>query len=229
MTDKTYRYDLIIKNDERATVKAEDFYLRWWFTANIDGTEYDITDYCTVDSAFVYKQKDADGKTRFYSVNGLYSNVISAQNQLTFLSKLNFKGEYDDSNKYGSILDKEASGSKVEIKVHIEGSLDSYEILKPKTTFYTETGEILYEEGTEDTTTIRVSKTLPTSSISENDTTLYFQGWIKNGVSGVIYTPNEEVEIEEGDVFTPYYAQDPDYSDFTFTVDSVTGEYILKG
>lgn len=76
--DKTYRYDLIIKNDEKATVKAEDFYLRWWFTANIDGTDYDITDYCTVDSAFVYKQNDSDGKTRFYSVNGLYSNVISA-------------------------------------------------------------------------------------------------------------------------------------------------------
>lgn len=228
--DKTYRYDLIIKNDEKATVKAEDFYLRWWFTANIDGTDYDITDYCTVDSAFVYKQNDTDGKTRFYSVNGLYSNVISAQNQLTFLSKLKFKSEYNNTtNSYISILDKEASGSKVKITAHIEGSLDSYEILKPKTTFYTETGEVLYEEGTEDSTTIKIPKTLPSSSITENGTTLYFQGWIKNGVSGVIYTPNEEVEVEEGDVFTPYYAQDPDYSNFTFTIDSVTGEYILAG
>ena len=65
VTDKKYNYDLIIKNDETAEVTADQYYLRWNFTAIIDNQEYDITDYCKVDSAYVYKQEDTDGKTRF--------------------------------------------------------------------------------------------------------------------------------------------------------------------
>lgn len=129
-TDKTYNYDLIIKNDEDATVSADQYYLRWYFSASVDGVNYDITDFCNVDTAFVYKQNDSDGKTRFYSVNSGASNVIGVQNQLTFLSSISFDGEYDATTKvYASVLDKEFSGSKVKITAHIEGSLTPYEII----------------------------------------------------------------------------------------------------
>ncbi len=59
--------------------------------------------------------------------------------------------------------------------------------------------------------------------------TLYFQGWIKNGIVSRVYGPNETVEVSGGETFTPYYAEDPDYSDFTFAIDEETGEYVLAG
>ena len=130
-TDQTYKYDIILRNDETADVTASQYYLRWSFNAIIDNITYDITDYCNIDSAYVYKQTDSDGKTRYYSVNGSTSNVISAQNQIAFLSSIKFKGQYNPTTKkYGSILDQEFSGSKVKITANIEGSLTPYEIIR---------------------------------------------------------------------------------------------------
>ena len=230
-TDKKYTYDLIIKNDEKATVTADQYYLRWYFTALVDNTEYDITKYTTVDSAYVYFQDDTDGKSRYYSVNGSQSNVISAQNQLTFLSSIRFDGVYDNlTNQYGSILDDEFAGSKIKIISHIEGSLTPYEIIYPTIKFFDADGSLMEEKTLEDgVTSISIPNTTPTSSIEVDGETLYFQGWTKNGQSNVLYTPNQTVDAQPNDVFTPYYGVDPDYSDFTFTIDSVTGEYILAG
>ena len=230
-TDVKYNYDLIIKNDEKAEVTADQYYLRWYFTAIVDNTEYDITQYTTVDSAYVYLQEDTDGKTRYYSVNGNQSNVISAQNQLAFLSSIRFDGVYDNlTKKYGSILDDEFSGSKIKIVSHIEGSLTPYEIILPTVKFYNTDGNILEEITLGDNqTTINILNETPTSSIEVDGQTLYFQGWTKNGQSNIIYTPNQTVEVQPKDVFTPYYGLDPEYSDFTFTQDATTGEYTLAG
>lgn len=80
----------------------------------------------------------------------------------------------------------------------------------------------------EDQTTIQLPRTTYESQTID-EKTLYFQGWIKEGVVSKVYGPNETVEVSGGEIFIPYYAEDPDYSGFTFTIDEETGEYILAG
>lgn len=129
-TDKTYDYDIVIRNDELAGVTADQYYLRWRFKALIDNIEYDITEYCEVDDAGVYQQEDAEG-VHFYSVNSGSSSALAVQSQLKLLSSIKFEGEYDEgSDSYGSILDDEFSGSNMKVWVEIEGSLNPFTINK---------------------------------------------------------------------------------------------------
>ncbi len=96
-------------------------------------------------------------------------------------------------------------------------------------TIYDPDGNIIQQTTLEEgQTTIKLPRTTYESQTVDGKT-LYFQGWIKDGIVSRVYGSNETVEVSGGGTFTPYYAEDPDYSGFTFTIDEETGEYILAG
>ena len=122
-TDKNYTYDIRIKNDE-AVGGAYSKYLRWKWTAIIDGVEENINSYmqATNISNQIHIQEDW-----CYLINNENTATkLAPQEDIQILETLNFNGEFDEINKtYGSVLDKYYSGSNIQIYLTIEGSTNT--------------------------------------------------------------------------------------------------------
>ncbi|MBQ8431045.1 MAG: hypothetical protein IJX26_03820 [Clostridia bacterium] len=118
-TDTIYYYDVVLKNDDIATVDANSYSLRWWFEMIIDGTSHNINSaIITTDSHVALI-----GDYFYYVSSGTTIDYFNAQTQVSIIESIEFAGSYDSVNdSYGSLLDDVFSGSDIEFYLHIEGS-----------------------------------------------------------------------------------------------------------
>lgn len=114
-----YSYDIILQNNE-VGVTAGQYYIRWKIMAIIDNTEYNITEYVSINGTMATKQT-VDDEVYFYSNNQL------TETPLNLMNTINFTQTYDaETDSYVCILDNETSGSDVTLLIKIEGSLTGF-------------------------------------------------------------------------------------------------------
>ena len=245
-TDRNYDYDIDLMNTEKVG-GSDSKYLRWKWTAVVDGVEENINKYVnTTDTSETTNKQAYLVKNWYYLVDNDYvATKLAPQESISILERLKFKGEYDYNTKeYGSVLDKYASGSNIQIYLTVQGSTDDieedgidddkWEITTPQAIIYDHEGNELLrtEEFGEYTipTDIAVTK-----SITHEDTTLYFQGFqITNeetgNEGGSIFSPGETVVLNKFDRLIPVYGEDEDYSDtLVFEMNDSTGTYTVSG
>ena len=130
-TDKKYNYSVKLKNPEAVAITAPGFYLRWKFTASVDGIETNISSFCAVDNSrntSGYTASLQDGY--FYLLNSSEeSSYLPSQQQIEILSSICVKGDYSSSAHRisSSIFDIPTfSGRDITFKFVLEGQADAY-------------------------------------------------------------------------------------------------------
>ena len=247
VTDKKYEYNIGIKNTEKAG-GSDSKYLRWKWTAVIDGVEENINKYVTP-----VKNENKQAyimENWFYLVDNDYvAAKLEPQEELNILTELRFNGEYDiETEKYGSLLDKYYSGSNIQIYLTVQGSTDDgneedkWAIETPQAIIYDHKGgeivrtdefgeytipaDIVSEEETE-------GKIL--KEITVNGSTAYFQGYnftdLETGESiGSIFYPGDTVALNKFDRLKPVYSQDLNYDNkLVFSMDNSVGTWTVRG
>lgn len=246
VTDKTYNYDIRLKNTEKIG-GADSKYLRWKWTAVIDGVEENINEYVnTTDTSDTTNKQAYITGNWFYLVDNNYvATKLSPQEDFSILETLRFKGKYNyETKEYGSVLDKYYSGSNIQIYLTVQGSTDdteedgvdddAWEIETPQAIIYNHEGNELVRTDTFGEYTIPEDIAI-SKSITQDSTTLYFQGFqITNtdteNEGGSIFYPGDTIILNKFDRLIPVYSEDEDYSGIlVFTMDDSTGTYMVRG
>ena len=245
-TDKTYTYDIRLKNTEQVG-GSNSKYLRWQWTAIIDGVEENINQYINVkdNSETTNKQAYITGDWFYLVDNDYIATKLSPQEDIPILETLKFKGTYNtDTREYGSVLDKYYSGSNIQIYLTVQGSTDdiesdgidddAWEIARPQAIIYDHLGNEIYKTEEFGEYTIPEDIGIEKSIVTEEGETIYFQGFqITNEETGndggTIFYPGDTVTLQKFDKLIPVYGQDEDYGDLIFTLDDNTGTYTVKG
>ena len=239
VTDKKYEYNIGIKNTEKAG-GSDSKYLRWKWTAVIDGVEENINKYVTpVKSGS--KQAYAMGNWFYLVDNDYVATKLAPQEELNILTELRFNGEYDiETEKYGSLLDKYYSGSNIQIYLTVQGSTDDgneedkWAIETPQAIIYDHEGNELVRTNTFGEYTIPTDIAV-TKNIVQDGATIYFQGFqIVNAETGndggSIFYPGDTIALGKYDRLVPVYAEEIDYgSTILYGIDDTTGTYVVKG
>ena len=202
-TDKSYAVENVyLQNTD--TGSDLNCYVRWKFTATIDGVEdIDINESCStsIPNAFLNRE---DGYFYYVDKNNSYTPMtLASSNAVLLFDQMQFKGEYDaKTDTYGSILDQYYSGSNIKLNLVVQASKTAW-IINPPTAKFIVQGNTISESLD---FTNPYTLTIPTGyeTITVDDETLYFQCWTRNG-SGM-FMPGNTVQLEEYDEFEAVYS-----------------------